>query len=204
MKKHINLFIALSLSAALLSGCGKTQKNASTDTSALKEATTVTANNMTEKSTESVTTTESTVNKESSSKSTASDSSSFEYTSDDGSYYSTLLSKENGKPDSLGYGTTYDVSIDNNTLTICGSILYTDTSKTDKSTGKHPETLINNTTTYFTIDSNTVFETTGGDSDASTMTKNEFIKYLPQIKDSGLGLSITIKNGVVVTIAIAS
>lgn len=118
------------------------------------------------------------------------------YKTSDGLYEASLMSSLNGKYD--GMGSIYKVEINNDTLTVHGSLSYL----------KDPNTesieILNNNTYNFKLTNKTIYQASGGQEDNKKMSKDEFIKYINELLDSGLGLNITLEKGLVSFLEITS
>lgn len=56
----------------------------------------------------------------------------------------------------------------------------------------------------FVIDDNTTFEAVGGTAPAKEMTRDEFVKYFEEVKETGLALIIFVEDGVAKSVSISS
>ena len=122
------------------------------------------------------------------------------YETRDGSYTSTLLASKNGdrEPD-YGYGTVKEVEAKEGTLRVVGSFDYR----------SNPEDYENfeeteNKEYNFKIDENTKFLSGGGLAEPTYYTIEEFNTFYQEVKESGLGLIIEVKNGVATEVSIVS
>lgn len=119
---------------------------------------------------------------------------------EDGKYVTSLIASLNGEGDDYITATSYAAKIEDNKLVISGSFDYL------KNPGKSEETkkIENKEDQKFVIDDNTTFEAVGGTAPAKEMTKDEFLEFFEEVKDSGLALIIFVENGVAKSVSISS
>ena len=119
----------------------------------------------------------------------------------DGAYSSSLMSEKNGEREAeLQTASVYDIIAEEGKLTVKGSIDY----QVDLKDYNNLEELENDSYT-FKIDENTEFLSGGGMADPSYYkTLEEFNNFYKEVKDSGLGLVITVKDGLVKSVVITS
>lgn len=119
----------------------------------------------------------------------------------DGVYSSSLMSEKNGEREAeLQTASVYDILAEEGKLTVKGSIDY----QVDPKDYNNLEELENDSYT-FKIDENTEFLSGGGMADPSYYkTLEEFNNCYKEFKDSGLGLVITVKDGLVKSVVITS
>ena len=119
----------------------------------------------------------------------------------DGAYSSSLMSDKNGeREDELQTASVYDILAEEGKLTVKGSIDY----QVDPKDYENLEELENDSYT-FKIDENTEFLSGGGMADPTYYkTLEEFNNFYKEVKDSGLGLVITVKDGLVKSVVITS
>lgn len=119
---------------------------------------------------------------------------------EDGKYVSTLISKFKGEPCDYITSTAYAYKIEDDRFIISGSLDYF----------KNPDDyenateIKNETEQRFVINDKTEFEAVGGMAPAKKFSREDFLKYLEECKDSGLALIIFVENGVAKTVAISS
>lgn len=119
---------------------------------------------------------------------------------EDGKYVSTLISKFKGEPSDYITSTAYAYKIEDDRFIISGSLDYF----------KNPDDyenateIKNETEQRFVINDKTEFEAVGGMAPAKKFSREDFLKYLEECKDSGLALIIFVENGVAKTVAISS
>lgn len=119
----------------------------------------------------------------------------------DGAYSSSLMSEKNGEREAeLQTASVYDIIAEEGKLTVKGSIDY----QVDLKDYNNLEELENDSYT-FKIDENTEFLSGGGMADPTYYkTLEEFNNFYKEVKDSGLGLVITVKDGLVKSVVITS
>ena len=119
----------------------------------------------------------------------------------DGVYSSSLMSEKNGEREAeLQTASVYDILAEEGKLTVKGSIDY----QVDLNDYKNLEELENNSYT-FKIDENTEFLSGGGMANPTYYkTLEEFNNFYKEVKNSGLGLEITVKDGLVKSVLITS
>ena len=122
------------------------------------------------------------------------------YQERDGVYISNLIASKNGERDSqMGLTSLANLRVDGETLILEGTIDYL----------KNPDSY-NNEEEYdksgynFKLTNDTKYQAVGGMADPEIFTKDEFVNYYNEVKDSGLALKIEVKDGVVTTVSIAS
>lgn len=117
----------------------------------------------------------------------------------DGVYSSSLMSEKNGEREAeLQTASVYDILAEEGKLTVKGSIDY----QVDLNDYKNLEELENNSYT-FKIDENTEFLSGGGMANPTYYkTLEEFNNFYKEVKNSGLGLVITVKDGLVKSVLI--
>lgn len=140
-------------------------------------------------------------NKESTDKKEASKADDKTLKDKDGAYSSSLMSEKNGEREAeLSTASVYDILAEEGKLTVKGSIDY----QVDPKDYKNLEELENNSYT-FKIDENTEFLSGGGMANPTYYkTLEEFNNFYKEVKDSGLGLVITVKDGLVKSVVITS
>lgn len=119
----------------------------------------------------------------------------------DGVYSSSLISEKNGEREAeLQTASVYDILAEEGKLTVKGSIDY----QVDPKDYNNLEELENDSYT-FKIDENTEFLSGGGMANPTYYkTLEEFNNFYKEVKDSGLGLVITVKDGLVKSVVITS
>lgn len=140
-------------------------------------------------------------NKESTDKKDANNTDDKNLKDKDGAYSSSLMSEKNGEREAeLSTASVYDILAEEGKLTVKGSIDY----QVDPKDYKNLEELENDSYT-FKIDENTEFLSGGGMANPTYYkTLEEFNNFYKEVKDSGLGLVITVKDGLVKSVVITS
>lgn len=122
------------------------------------------------------------------------------YETRDGSYTSTLLASKNGdREPEYGYATVKEAEAKEGTLRVVASLDY----RVDPENYDNLEEL-ENKEYNFKIDENTKFLSGGGLAEPTYYTVEEFNKFYNEVKESGLGLIIEVKNGVATEVSIVS
>lgn len=122
------------------------------------------------------------------------------YETRDGSYTSTLLASKNGEREpEYGYATVKEAEAKEGTLRVVASLDY----RVDPENYDKLEEL-ENKEYNFKIDENTKFLSGGGLAEPTYYTVEEFNKFYNEVKESGLGLIIEVKNGVATEVSIVS
>ena len=118
----------------------------------------------------------------------------------DGKYVTTLMAKLKGEPDEYLETSAYAYKIEDDKFIVSGRIeLYEDPGNYEK-----VEKFENEEDHTFVIDENTEFQAVGGMAPAEKFTREEFLNYLEECKDSGLALIIMVENGLATTVSISS
>ena len=122
-----------------------------------------------------------------------------DFLKDEGKYSSSLMSVKPEGSDDLGLTNVSNVTIDGNKLIVTGSLDYykDPTNYQDAKTLEEEEHL-------FKLNDETIFQAVGGMAPPEKFTKEEFVDFYKQVKDSGLGLIIMIKDGVAQSVEITS
>lgn len=139
--------------------------------------------------------------KESTDKKEANDTDDKNLKDKDGVYSSSLISEKNGEREAeLSTASVYDILAEEGKLTVKGSIDY----QVDPKDYNNLEELENDSYT-FKIDENTEFLSGGGMANPTYYkTLEEFNNFYKEVKNSGLGLVITVKDGLVKSVLITS
>ena len=117
-----------------------------------------------------------------------------------GQYYSSLISKKLSKAEADASNQAYNVRIEGDQLVVSGYMLYY--KKIDSFFGG--DSIGHNANHSFKITDKTVFRAVSGLARPSYFNKTEFLNYYKLCKNTGLGLVVTVKNGVAVKVEIAS
>ncbi|MDU5507950.1 cell wall-binding repeat-containing protein [Finegoldia magna] len=117
-----------------------------------------------------------------------------------GQYYSSLISSKLSKSKSREYNQAYDVKIKGDYLIVSGNMKYF--KEINSFSGGKP--IGDSASHTFKITNKTVFKLHSGLAPTAYKKPNEFIDYYHKISNTGLGLSITVENGVATEVLIAS
>lgn len=118
----------------------------------------------------------------------------------DGKYVTTLMAKLKGEPDEYLETSVYAYKIEDDKFIVSGAFdLYEDLENIDK-----VEHFENEEDHKFVINDKTEFQAVGGTAPAQKFSKEEFLKYLEECKDSGLALIIFVEDGVATSVSISS
>ena len=117
-----------------------------------------------------------------------------------GEYYSSLISSKLSKSKSRAYNQAYDVKIKGDYLIVSGNMRYCK----DINSFSDGKPLGDSANHAFKITNKTVFKLHSGQAPTAYKKPNEFIDYYHKISNTGLGLSIVVKDGVATEVLIAS
>ncbi|MDU4209383.1 MAG: cell wall-binding repeat-containing protein [Finegoldia magna] len=117
-----------------------------------------------------------------------------------GQYYSSLISSKLSKSKSREYNQAYDVKIKGDYLIVSGNMKYF--KEINSFSGGKP--IGDSARHTFKITNKTVFKLHSGLAPTAYKKPNEFIDYYHKISNTGLGLSIVVKDGVATEVLIAS
>ena len=117
-----------------------------------------------------------------------------------GEYFSSLISSKLSKSKSRDYNQAYDVKIKGDYLIVSGNMKYFKEIKSFS--GGKP--IGDSASHAFKITNKTVFKLHSGLAPTAYKKPNEFIDYYHKISNTGLGLSIVVKDGVATEVMIAS
>lgn len=118
----------------------------------------------------------------------------------DGKYVTTLIAKLKGEADDYITSTAYAYKIEGDKFVISGSFDYHE----DPDNYEKVEEIKNEEDHKFVINDKTEFQAVGGMAPAQKFTKEDFLKYLEDCKDTGLALIIYVEDGIVKTVEISS
>lgn len=119
---------------------------------------------------------------------------------EDGKYSTSLIASLKGKGDDYISATSYAAKIEDDKLIVSGSFDY----YKDPSDYENAKEIENKEEQKFVIDDNTTFEAVGGTAPAKEMTRDEFVKYFEEVKETGLALIIFVEDGVAKSVSISS
>lgn len=117
-----------------------------------------------------------------------------------GEYFSSLISSKLSKSKSREYNQAYDVKIKGDYLIVSGNMKYF--KEINSLSGGKP--IGDNASHSFKITNKTKFKVHSGMAPTAYKKPNEFINYYHKVSNVGLGLSITVENGVATEVLIAS
>lgn len=119
----------------------------------------------------------------------------------EGIYFSSLVASNNGDRSDDEYGSPYlsDVRIEDNILTVDGTIDYRDNPEDRENVQKYEKG-----TFHFELSPDVTLQAVGGLAEPEYFTKEEFVEYYNGVKDSGLGFIIEVKDELVTTVSISS
>ncbi|MDU4671209.1 MAG: cell wall-binding repeat-containing protein [Finegoldia magna] len=117
-----------------------------------------------------------------------------------GEYCSTLIQQKLSKSKSREYNQAYDVKIKGDYLIVSGNMKYF--KEINSFSGDKP--IGDNASHFFKITNKTKFKVHSGMAPTAYKKPNEFINYYHKVSNVGLGLSITVENGVATEVLIAS
>lgn len=118
----------------------------------------------------------------------------------DGKYVTTMIAKLKGESDDYITSTAYDYKFEDDRFVVSGSFDYLENPEDYEKV----EEIKNEEDHKFVINDKTVFEAVGGMAPAKEFTKEDFLKYLEECKDTGLALIIFVENGVATSVSISS
>lgn len=118
----------------------------------------------------------------------------------DGNYTSNLVAANNGKRgEQSNQPYISNISLKDDTLIIEGTIDYYVEPKNRDNVEKYENNAYN-----FKISPDVTFQAVGGNAEPKIFTKEEFVEYYKEVKDSGLGLSLDVDNGLLINASIFS
>lgn len=118
----------------------------------------------------------------------------------DGKYVTTMIAKLKGEADDYITSTAYDYKFEDDRFVVSGSFDYLENPEDYEKV----EEIKNEEDHKFVINDKTVFQAVGGMAKPEIFTKEDFLKYLEECKDTGLALIIFVENGVATSVSISS
>lgn len=118
----------------------------------------------------------------------------------DGKYVTTMIAKLKGEADDYITSTAYDYKFEDDRFVVSGSFDYLENPEDYEKV----EEIKNEEDHKFVINDKTVFQAVGGMAKPEIFTKEDFLKYLEDCKDTGLALIIFVENGVATSVSISS
>ena len=113
----------------------------------------------------------------------------------DGYYWSSLLTEG-------GEGTCTSFSLNGDKITCIGGFYYNEDIEKGGEMGE--SRLLDSESCTFLLNDQTQYMSVGGDNPDEYMSRDEFMNYLDEVKDSGLGLIFYVENGAVTKAVISS
>ena len=118
----------------------------------------------------------------------------------DGRYFSTLMASKNGeRSEDFNAGFVSNLTIEDDVLTVDGTIDYLVDLENTEDDEKYDKGYF-----HFKLSPDVKLQSAGGDQEPTVYTKEEFLKFYEDVKDSGLALFIDVKDGLVTLVSISS
>ena len=118
----------------------------------------------------------------------------------DGRYFSTLMASKNGeRSEDFDAGFVSNLTIEDDVLTVDGTIDYLVDLENTEDDEKYDKGSF-----HFNLSPDVKLQSAGGDQEPTVYTKEEFLKFYEDVKDSGLALFIDVKDGLVTLVSISS
>lgn len=118
----------------------------------------------------------------------------------DGRYFSTLMASKNGeRSEDFNAGFVSNLTIEDDVLTVDGTIDYLVDLENTEDVEKYDKGSF-----HFNLSPDVKLQSAGGDQEPTVYTKEEFLKFYEEVKDSGLALFIDVKDGLVTLVSISS
>ena len=118
----------------------------------------------------------------------------------DGRYFSTLMASKNGeRSKDFNAGFVSNLTIEDDVLTVDGTIDYLVDLENTEDDEKYDKGSF-----HFNLSPDVKLQSAGGDQEPTVYTKEEFLKFYEEVKDSGLALFIDVKDGLVTLVSISS
>lgn len=118
----------------------------------------------------------------------------------DGRYFSTLMTSKNGeRSEDFNAGFVSNLTIEDNVLTVDGTIDYLVDLENTEDDEKYDKGSF-----HFNLSPDVKLQSAGGDQEPTIYTKEEFLKFYEDVKDSGLALFVDVKDGLVTLVSISS
>ena len=118
----------------------------------------------------------------------------------DGKYVTTMIAKLKGEADDYITSAAYAYKFEDDRFVVSGSFDYLENPEDYEKV----EEIKNEEDHKFVINDKTVFQAVGGMAKPEIFTKEDFLKYLEECKDTGLALIIFVENGVATSVSISS
>lgn len=118
----------------------------------------------------------------------------------DGRYFSTLMASKNGeRSEDFDAGFVSNLTIEDDVLTVDGTIDYLVDLENTEDVEKYDKGSF-----HFNLSPDVKLQSAGGDQEPTVYTKEEFLQFYEDVKDSGLALFIDVKDGLVTLVSISS
>lgn len=118
----------------------------------------------------------------------------------DGRYFSTLMASKNGeRSEDFNAGFVSNLTIEDDVLTVDGTIDYLVDLENTEDDEKYDKGSF-----HFKLSPEVKLQSAGGDQEPTVYTKEEFLQFYEDVKDSGLALFIDVKDGLVTLVSISS
>jgi len=118
----------------------------------------------------------------------------------DGRYFSTLMASKNGeRSEDFDAGFVSNLTIEDDVLTVDGTIDYLVDLENTEDVEKYDKGSF-----HFNLSPDVKLQSAGGDQEPTVYTKEEFLQFYEDVKDSGLALIIDVKDGLVTLVSISS
>lgn len=118
----------------------------------------------------------------------------------DGRYFSTLMASKNGeRSENFNAGFVSNLTIEDDVLTVDGTIDYLVDLENTEDDEKYDKGSF-----HFNLSPDVKLQSAGGDQEPTVYTKEEFLKFYEDVKDSGLALFIDVEDGLVTLVSISS
>lgn len=118
----------------------------------------------------------------------------------DGRYFSTLMASKNGeRSEDFNAGFVSNLTIEDDVLTVDGTIDYLVDLENTEDDEKYDKGSF-----HFNLSPDVKLQSAGGDQEPTVYTKEEFLKFYEDVKDSGLALFIDVEDGLVTLVSISS
>lgn len=118
----------------------------------------------------------------------------------DGRYFSTLMASKNGeRSEDFNAGFVSNLTIEDDVLTVDGTIDYLVDLENTEDDEKYDKGSF-----HFNLSPDVKLQSAGGDQEPTVYTKEEFLQFYEDVKDSGLALFVDVKDGLVTLVSISS
>ena len=118
----------------------------------------------------------------------------------DGKYVTSMIAELKGEADDYITSTAYEYKFEDDRFVVSGSFDYLENPEDYEKV----EEIKNEKDHKFVINDKTVFQAVGGMAKPEIFTKEDFLKYLNECKNTGLALIIFVEDGVATSVSISS